>query len=401
FFAEATKAALYSNVGYLVGAGALRVFEKGFEPGPLSDREMEGVCERLRALLDAGALGLSMGLMYVPENYTPTLQLAQMCSVPASMGRIVTVHMRGEGISLLSSVDEVIDLAQRTGGKFHISHLKAAGKRCWNDLLPRALQRIDHARARGIDISFDVYPYCAGSTALYTLFPPNAQIGGVKRLVECCQDRDFRLHMRRELAVEQSAWDNLIASIGWQNVTIVGAKDQRALGRTILEIAQDRGLDPVDCAMDLLVENNGNVPMVIHSMSEADMEMALCAPGAIVISDALYGGGIPHPRRYGAMARAIHHYGRIYGQEKMVRACSALPAERMGLQARGMIQKGAFADLLLLDMDRFADRADYSQPTHMPDGIEMAIVNGKLALQSDMPLGAHGIILKAEQPDKT
>ncbi|MEG0767964.1 MAG: amidohydrolase family protein, partial [Clostridia bacterium] len=167
------------------------------------------------------------------------------------------------------------------------------------------------------------------------------------------------------------------------------------------EIAQDRGLDPVDCAMDLLVENNGNVPMVIHSMSEADMEMALCAPGAIVISDALYGGGIPHPRRYGAMARAIHHYGRIYGQEKMVRACSALPAERMGLQARGMIQKGAFADLLLLDMDRFADRADYSQPTRMPDGIEMAIVNGKLALQSDMPLGAHGIILKAEQPDKT
>lgn len=394
FFQRLSEQALSANTGYLIGAGALRICEKGFETGALSRKELDAVCGKLSDLIDAGALGLSMGLMYVPENFTPTEQLAEMCRVPARKGKLIAVHMRGEGSSLIASVDEIIDLARRTGGRFHISHLKAAGKRTWNDLLPRALDRIHAAQAQGVDITYDVYPYCAGSTALYTLFPPDTQDGGVAGLVEQMRNAQFRARMRSELATEHDSWDNIIASTGWQSVTIVGASDSKCIGKNIEEIAAERGVTPVDCAMDLMLENNGDVPMVIHSMSESDMELALSAPGAIVISDALYAeGGMPHPRRYGAAARAVSHYGKRFGLAKMVRACTALPAERMGLSGRGRIAVGYYADMLLLDMDRFHDRATYTDPIRLPEGIHCIFVNGRLAVSDGKLLGKYGKIL--------
>lgn len=394
FFQRLSSCPLSANTGYMVGAGALRICEKGFESGPLRKNELERICVLLNELLDAGALGLSMGLMYVPENFTPADQLVEICRVPARRGKLISVHMRGEGSSLLSSVNEVVDLARRTGGKFHISHLKAAGKRTWNDLLPRALDTIQRAKAEGVDISYDVYPYCAGSTALYTLFPPDAQEGGVASLVERLRDPQFRARMRRELAEEHASWDNIVASTGWQSVTIVDASDESCIGKNLEMIAAARRISPADCAMDLMLENRGNVPMVIHSMCQDDMELALSSSDAIVISDALYAeGGMPHPRRYGAAARAVSHYGKRFGHSRMVRACTALPAERMGLSYRGRIVEGYHADMLLLDMNRFQDRSTYTDPVQLPDGIHSILVNGNIAVREGNVLGNYGEVL--------
>lgn len=395
FFQQLSERRLSANTGYQVGAGALRICEKGFAQGALTQKELDAICAKLREQLEAGALGLSLGLMYVPENFTPAEQLVEICRIPACRGKLVTVHMRGEGASLLDSIDEVINLAMRTGGKFHISHLKAAGKRTWNNLLSRALTKIHSAQAQGVDITYDIYPYCAGSTALYTLFPPDAQVGGLTGLVEQMRNAQFRARMHIELATEHDSWDNIIASTGWQSVTIVGATDPNCIGKNIEEIAAERGVTPVDCAMDLMLENNGDVPMVIHSMSESDMELALSAPNAIVISDALYAkGGMPHPRRYGAAARAVSHYGKRFGVPQMVRACTALPAERMGLFNRGCIAEGYFADMLLLDLNDFHDRASYINPIQLPSGIRCVFVNGKLAVSNGKVLGKYGKILK-------
>lgn len=374
---------LCSNMGYLVGNGALRIAVKGFDASPLTGEELRKVCDLLHDSLEAGALGLSLGLMYVPENFYTFQELEQICRVPARMGRIVTAHIRGEGSSLLDSVREIVALARSCGGSFHISHLKAAGRKNWHTEISGVLELIQKAREEGMDVSFDLYPYCAGSTALYTLLPPALMAGGMEKTLKRLADPDIRMRLQAELKEEQPDWDNLVASTGWEAVVLVGGRNSSYVGKSVAEIAKERKCSPEMCMMDLMLENQGDLPIVFHSMCQEDMERVLRAPGSLVISDGLYSeGGIPHPRRYGAFARLITRYGEMLGLETAIQKITGGPAARMGLADRGRIKEGLNADLVLLDLQKYAETATYENPACYPQGIRMVIVNGNIACEN-------------------
>lgn len=388
FLRRAAAGKLYSDMGYLVGNGALRIAVKGFDASPMTEGELGAVCGLLRESLEAGALGLSLGLMYVPENFYSFRELEQICRVAARMGRIVTAHIRGEGSSLLASVGEIVDLARSCGGSFHISHLKAAGRKNWHTQIAQVLELISRARAEGLDVSFDLYPYCAGSTAMYTLLPPRLMEGGMGRTLKRLADPQTRAQLETELREEQRDWDNLVASTGWDAVVLVGGNCPGHIGRSVAEIAAERGCSPELCMMDLMLENEGDLPIVFHSMCREDMEQVLKSRDSIVISDGLYSeGGIPHPRRYGSFAHLIARYGGELGLEQAVRKITANPAARLGLEDRGRIAAGLKADLVLLDLQRFRDTATYEDPVHYPEGIPMVIVGGHIACENGKPTG--------------
>lgn len=401
FLRRAEAGKLYSNIGYMVGNGALRIALKGFDASPMTGGELRQVCALLRESLEAGALGLSLGLMYVPENFYTFRELEQICRVPAGMGRIVTAHIRGEGSSLLESVREIVALARSCGGAFHISHLKAAGRKNWHTEIARVLELIRRAREEGLDVSFDLYPYCAGSTAMYTLLPPRLMEGGMELTLKRLADPGIRKQLEAELREEQTDWDNLVASTGWEAVVLVGGGCPELIGRSVAMIAAERGCSPEMCMMDLMLENQGDLPIVFHSMCREDMEQVLKSPESIVISDGLYSeGGIPHPRRYGSFAHLIARYGAELGLEQAIRKITANPALRMGLNDRGRIAAGLRADLVLLDMRRFQDTATYENPARYPEGIRMVVVGGRIACENGRPTdGFYGKMVKGRGRD--
>lgn len=390
FFDQVSGLSLACNQGYLVGNGALRIAVKGFDPSPLTSEEMTRLKALLAESLEAGALGLSLGLMYVPENFYGFEELAEVCGIPARMNKIIAVHMRGEGSSLLQSVQEIIDLAKNCGGKFHISHLKAAGKKNWNGTIGRAIEMIRQARKDGVDVDFDVYPYCAGSTALYTLLPPELMEGGIDATLQRLKDKEVRKRLCRDLKEEQESWDNLVASTGWDSVIIVGGQNRDYIGKSIREIAEERGATSEECMMDLLLENKGDLPIVFYSMCKEDMEQVLWAPESIVISDALYSeAGTPHPRRYGTFSRLICSYKEKVAIERIVPKITSLPAGRMGISNRGWLKEGYKADLVIISPEKLKDKATYEKPAQTPEGIEFVLVNGQIAYQNGCK-GASG-----------
>lgn len=398
FLQIAEKGRLSSNVGYLVGNGALRIAVKGFDPSPLTKKEMARVKELLRESLEGGALGLSLGLMYVPENFYSFEELEEICRVPADMGRVITAHMRGEGSSLLESVEEIIHLAESCGGRFHISHLKAAGKKNWDYAAKQVLEKIQEARSQGIDIDFDVYPYCAGSTALYTLLPPAIMEGGMEKTLERLKDSEIRERLCRELREEQDTWDNLVVSTGWDSVVIMGGSENENVGKSIKQLAQERSVCPEECMMDLLLESKGDVPIVFYSMCSEDMERILKSPESIVISDALYSkNGIAHPRKYGAFSRFICEYKDKMKIEEMVSKITFYPARRMGITDRGILKAGYQADVVVISPEKFKDRAVYESPKRYPEGIRCVIVNGHIAYENGTVKGCFGNLLRQNQ----
>ncbi|GHV48211.1 dihydroorotase [Clostridia bacterium] len=389
FFDSISGGNYYSNMGYLAGNGALRIAVKGFDAELLQDLERNLICRLLRDSLGAGVFGLSMGLMYVPENFYTEAELIELAEIAAAAKKIVTVHMRGEGGGLIPSIREVINIAKMSGAKFHISHLKAAGRKNWNRAVSKALGIIENARNDGADISFDVYPYTAGSTALYTLLPPDFQQGGIAGVLEQLRDSSKRRSVAEELRTDPPDWDNLVfGEGGWDSVVIAGRG-------SVAEIAAERGVSPEDCMFDLLLENDGNVPIVIHSMCAEDVESIIKTPGAIIVSDALYSeSGTPHPRKFGAAAKFIAEYGGSIGFPQAVSMLTGLPAERFGIDRRGVLAAGNFADMLIIDKDNFRDTATYEAPESYPTGISAVFVNGKPAFRNGELQNRAGKILR-------
>src|SRR5215208_6098825 len=252
------------NVAIYVGHGTLRIAVMGFEDRPASSNELDRMKDLLEEGLRAGAIGLSLGLMYAPGSYTSREELVELCSVLPKYEGLLATHIRGEGNSLIPSIEEVIWIAERSGVPLQISHLKAAGEGNWGSVT-RAMESIEEARSRELDVTCDVYPYTAGSTSLTTLLPPWALEGGVSQTLERLGDPASRERIKAELRQEQEDWDNLIASTGWDSVYISSLSkdhDSNLAGKNILEVSESRGIDAEDCMMDLLLEQDGKVSIV-------------------------------------------------------------------------------------------------------------------------------------------
>ena len=383
------------NIATYVAHGALRIAVMGFENRPATAQELQQMKDMLEEGMKAGAIGLSLGLMYVPGSYSTKEEIAELCSVLPKYDGLLSAHVRGEGKSLLPSLKEVIWIAEKSGVAFQASHLKSAGKRYWGQV-EQAMEMIEDSRAKGHDITVDVYPYTAGSTSLTTVLPPWVLEGGIDATLERLKEPSIRKRVVQELGEEQDTWDNLVCSTGWQAVIIsslVSSKNKHLEGKSVLEVSEMRGIDPREYALDLLLEENGKVSIVYFHMSESDVDKVIKWDKSMFVSDSLTcESGKPHPRLFGTFPRVFSTYvreKRLITLEDAVRKMTSFPAKRFKLGKRGLLLPDYRADIVIFHPDTIHDTATYQDPMQYPDGIMDVFVNGVKTTESKTKTGAR------------
>ncbi|CAN5643126.1 D-aminoacylase [soil metagenome] len=387
FFARLERERPAVNVASMVGQGTVRGYVVGADDRPATAAELERMQMLVRDGLEAGACGMSTGLEYTPSGFASTAELAALATALAGTGLPYSSHMRNEDERLFAAVEEAITIASRSGVPVQISHLKAQGQRNWWKSLP-VIQTIRDARASGLDVAFDVYPYIAYSTGLANLFPLAMRDGGDTAFLGRLRDADGRAAAERavrEKVGELGSWNSV-------QVTSTGSDSLAwARGRRLGTLAEERGEDPFELLLHLVIEDRNRAGMVGFGMSEENVEMKLAEPLSIVCSDggawAPYGPlsvGSPHPRTYGAFPRVLGHYARdrnVLSLQEAIRKMTSAPARRLRLEGRGELAVGAFADLVAFDPSTVADQATFEQPHQYPRGIPHVLVNGTFAIR--------------------
>lgn len=374
--------------GMLVGMGTLRGCAAGFRDGALTEAEYGFIHAMLEQALAEGALGVSLGLGYAPECFYDTQGLIRSLEPLKNSGRIIAVHMRQEGDEVVQALEEMLTVARALNTPMQISHLKAIGKNNWNRAVPRMLEMLENARAEGVDVTVDVYPYPAGSTQLIHVLPPEFQAGGMDALTEALMDPEKRAIMRRRMETATD-FENLSLLVGWENIqaTSLRKPENRIFeGKTILEIGAMTGKDPYDAVFDLLASEHCAPSMIDRITSEDDIDRILAKPWASVISDATYPEkGLMHPRVYGNIPHLLEHYvaGRQYLTiQQAVHKVTGLPASRFGLTGKGVIAVGMDADLCLFDLADIRQVGTWLEPDQLAAGMDTVFVMGKPAMQN-------------------
>ncbi len=374
------------NVATMVGNGALRAYVVGHEDRPATPGELERMRAVLAEQIRGGCVGLSSGLEYAPSGFADARELVALAEVLQGTGLPYATHMRNEDDALLGAIEEAIHVAKLAGVPLQISHLKAQGARnYWK--AAAALDLMGRARAEGVDVHFDRYPYTAYATGLANLFPASARAGGSEAFLRRFRDPDTAA------ALERHAREKVALLGDWDAVQISSTNEATAWarGRRLGELARERGQDPYALAVELLVANGGSVGMIGHGMSEANTERVLAHPLAMACSDggayAPYGplsAGSPHPRGYGTFPRLLGRYvrqRRALTLEAAVHKITQMPARKLRLPGRGVIEVGAYADLVAFDPETVIDRATFENPHQYPEGIEVVVVNGVVTIR--------------------
>jgi dihydroorotase/N-acyl-D-amino-acid deacylase len=365
-----------ANVISLVGHGSLRIAVAGNKQGALTEGEVRSMETLLAEALDAGATGFSTGLMYAPGSSAPTEELRRLCSVTARKGKIYTSHIRSYFSGLVDGIDEQIDLARHSGVRLQISHLQAVGAANWH-LQRIAIDRMEQANASGVDVEFDCYPYVAGSSVLTQLLPQSALDGGIQKMLERLRRPAQREQIRKELE-RTIPWrwsDIYISSVGSE-------ANLKAIGRTLVEVAEHRGVEPAEAVLELLDEEEGDVNMLCFNQSAENLQASLQHPFATIISDGFYVKGRPHPRLHGTFPLLLGTYSRDKGWlslSEAVHNITGKPARRYGLKDRGVLAPGYFADIVAFRADEIDSPATYESPEQAPLGICEVFRNGKCA----------------------
>jgi len=383
------------NIATLVGADTLRSGVIGLKDRPPSAQEQEDMNDLLAEAMTQGAYGVSSGLIYAPGCYAATPELVSLARVAARLGGFYSSHIRGEGKTLLSAVQEAITIGAEAGCRVQISHHKAIGPRNWS-LVDKTLVMIDAARSKGVDVAFDVYPYTASSTSLDSILPPWARDGGKKAILARLRDSDTRERIKQEfLDLEATDWENTIAEDGWDRIVLNGLKkpeNKQFENRTVQDLASGLGKKPEDAALDLLLEEDLGVMAIFHEISEDDVKKVLSHPLACVGSDgeieAPYGptsDAQTHPRSYGTFPRVLRRYSLdmgLFSLEEAIRKMTAWPAERIGLRDRGVIAPRMAADVVVFDPKRVRDMATFEDSHRYAEGIVHVLVNGLPTIQN-------------------
>lgn len=387
YFGRAARVPLRLNVGMLAGGGVLRAGAAGFRDGALTAGEMRRVQTLLHTALGDGALGVSLGLGYAPECFYSTEQLLEALAPLRDSGTVIAVHMRQEGDGVVDALREMIGVARALRTPVEISHLKAIGKRNWNRAVPEMLRLIARARAEGLDMTCDVYPYTAGSTQLIHVLPPEVQSGGTAALTARLGDPSVRRRLRRRMETGVD-FENITHLVGFENVRVTGLRlreDRMLEGKSIAEIAAREGKDPLDALFDLLERERCAPSMIDFIAAEEDIAAILRAPFSSVISDAIYpSAGLLHPRVYGMTAHLLEEYTRrqrVLTLPEAVNRLTRRPADRLGLKEKGGIFVGADADLCLFDPSAVQERATYASPAQYARGMDWVFVNGVAAVR--------------------
>lgn len=371
------------NVLALVGHGTVRIATMGMDNRKPDSRQMEEMKNHVLESMDQGAIGLSSGLIYPPGTFTARNELIELCRTVASRNGIYATHIRNESDTLLEAVSEAIQVGEESGVSLLISHHKAGGKRNWGKV-KQTLELVEKARARGVNVHMDQYPYTAGSTILKVILPPWIQEVG-DRGMEQLKNPDVRRRIKRDMEQGIEGWENFSEMAGWEGIVLAFCKKEKELeGKSILQIAEEKGQEPAEAAFDILVEEEGDVIVVIHAMSENDVRTVMKHPLVMFGSDGIASPGRPHPRLYGTYPRILGRYVRdegVLALEEAVRKMTGLPAEKLGLMDRGTITEGKIADIVVFDPASVAEKSTYMNPDQKPDGIEYVLVNGSLTYE--------------------
>jgi N-acyl-D-amino-acid deacylase len=410
YFERLRSSGTSGNVMSYIAAGQLRqyVMGAGAQRKPTAE-ELEEMKRLLAEGMDDGAVGLvaaletpgqeQMGPHGTPSNaVASTEELIELAKVVGRYGGLYGTHMRDQGPNIVDAIDEAATIGEQGGVSVEIFHLKAAGRPNFGRM-PKVLESIRAARARGVDIAADVYPYIAAAHGLTTEVPRWAHEGGRAKLLERLADPELRPRIKREVTdyMMTKYYNENTGARGFDAVIVadVPHDPDRYVGKSIGEIAREQGKAPDDMVLDLLIEQEANVSIVMFYMSESDVRLAIRDPIVSFDSDGTAAspdfGGQPHPRWYGTFARVLGHYSRDEGViplEEAVRKMTSLPAQRMGLLDRGLVRPGMWADLVIFDPATIIDRATFAQPHQFADGIDHVIVNGVHVVRDSQHTGA-------------
>jgi N-acyl-D-amino-acid deacylase len=395
------KKGVAQNVASFIGATTVREYVIGLEDRKATPQQLDAMRALVRREMEDGALGIGSSLIYAPAFYATTEELIEMCKVASQYEGKYISHMRSEGNRLEEAVQELLRIAREANVPAEIYHLKAAGARNWGKM-DKVLATIEAARKEGLKITADMYMYPAGSTGLDAAMPPSALDGGYEALFKRLQDPEYRKTLKKEITTPTDAWENLYLAAGSPDrVLLVDFKNEALkplTGKTLAEVAKMRGKDPAETIMDLVLEDRSRVGTVYFMMSEENLAKQLKKPWVSLGSDAgsLAAEGVflkssTHPRAYGNFARLFGKYVRednVITLADAVHRVSGLPATNLGLDRRGFLREGMFADVVVFDPATIGDRATFEKPHQYAVGVRHVFVNGRHVLKDGEHTGA-------------
>lgn len=388
------------NLGTFVTVGSVRRAVMGEASRAPTPAELERMRQLVAEAMRQGAMGLSVGLIYAPASFADTDELVALARVASQYGGGFAAHMRSEGDQLIEAIREAIEVGERAGTWTQIHHLKASGRANWGKM-PQAVATIQAARDRGVDVSADQYPYPASGTDLDAILPNWAHAGGTDSLLARLREPETRARLRAELTEEGeggSDW-RIGASAGGPSGVMISSVGEDSLkryqGMRLDAVARERGQPAVDALFDLLLADSARTAAIYFSMSEEDIETAMRQPWVSVGIDAGARADTvtdrPHPRAFGSFPRILCRYvreKRVLTLPDAIRKFTALPAARVGLDERGVVKAGMYADLTLFDPETVCDRATFEDPVQTAVGIRHVVVNGVPVLRDGAPTGA-------------
>lgn len=392
FVSRLRKQGTSVNVAPLVGHGTIRRKVMGMTDAAPTGEELRSMQEEIRQALEVGAVGMSTGLIYTPNVYAGTDEIVALAQTAAACGGIYTTHVRGEGDTLLEAIDEAITIGREAGIKVEISHLKAAGVKNWHKMA-LAMEKIERARAEGLDVAADMYSYNASNTGLTALVPGWVHVGGRDAMIARLKDPAIRARLHADLPQMDTV------EVGFDQIFISDCPSRTDYqGRHLAEIAAERGQHPWDAVMDILIETRLNADIIEFTMKPENVTLGLKAPYVSICTDSggrsvegVFSKGKPHPRNYGSFPRVLAKYTReekLFPLEEAVRKMTGQPAGRLGLKTRGLLREGYFADVVIFDPQTVRDTATFTDPHHYPEGIPWVIVNGKVVIANGRHTGA-------------
>jgi N-acyl-D-amino-acid deacylase len=390
-----------TNVASFIGATTVRIHELGYEDRDPTAEELDRMRALVRVAMEEGALGVGSSLIYAPAFYAGTAELIALASEAGRYGGMYISHMRSEGNQLLEAVDELVRIAREADLPAEIYHLKAAGRENW-EKMDQVIAKVEAAREEGLDITADMYTYTAGATGLDAAMPPWVQEGGLREWIARLRDPAIRARVAREMTTPTDAWESLYLLAGSADaILLVGFKQdslKHLTGRTLADVAAERGQSPERTAMDLVIADDSRVGTVYFLMSEENIRKQIALPWVSFGSDAgsLATEGVflesdPHPRAYGNFARLLGRYVRdedVIPLEDAIRRLTSLPASNLGIRRRGSLVAGFLADVVVFRADSIIDRATFEEPHAYAEGMVHVFVNGEQVLRDGKHTGA-------------
>jgi dihydroorotase/N-acyl-D-amino-acid deacylase len=389
YFARLERQGMGINLATYVGATQVRRMVLGDVDKKPGAAELDSMKALVRVAMQDGAVGVSTSLQYAPAPYASTEELIALATEAAKYSGMYATHMRSEGAHVFEAIDEAVRIGREAHIPVEIWHLKAAGKPQWG-LMPRIVAKIDSARRSGVEVGADTYAYPAWFNSTSAFIPPWAHDGGDKKMIERLKDPAMRARMRKDMLTPNAAWENEWQEIpGPEAILIAVVQNPKLLplqGKTLAQIAKDRGKDPIETLMDILVEDEGFTENAVFAMSEPDVALALQQPWTSADNDSqgtapdgLLGNEHPHPRAYGTFPRILRKYVREEHKltlEDAIRKFTALPAQRMRFTDRGVLKQGMWADVVVFDPDSIRDVATFEKPNQLSVGMRFVLVNG-------------------------